>query len=79
MTIAVDRSEKFPIASEDDIVAVRKRVRTVAAALRLDSFATAAITTAASELTRNVWTHARGGEVGCSSATRDPGSRMWIG
>jgi serine/threonine-protein kinase RsbT len=63
MTVVVDRTETLRIATEDDIVAVRKRVRSLAASLRFDSFATAAITTAASELTRNVWTHAQKGEV----------------
>ena len=62
MRIAVDAGERFAIRSEADIAAVRKRVREVAHGLGFDAFATAAITTAASELARNVWTHARGGE-----------------
>lgn len=53
--------EEMPIAREDDVVFVRRRVRAIASEQRLDSFATAAVTTATSELTRNVWVHARGG------------------
>jgi serine/threonine-protein kinase RsbT len=52
---------EMPIQREDDVVLVRRRVRELAAQQRFDSFATAAITTAASELTRNVWVHAKGG------------------
>jgi serine/threonine-protein kinase RsbT len=49
------------IDCEDDVVLVRRRVRSLAQERGFDSFATAAITTAASELARNVWTHARKG------------------
>ncbi len=58
----VDAVERFPIQSESDIALVRRRVREVAQELGFDAFATAAITTAASELARNVWTHAHGGD-----------------
>ncbi len=51
------------IEREDDIVTVRRKVRTLAQERGFDSFASAAVTTAASELARNVWTHARAGEV----------------
>jgi len=50
------------IESEDDVVLVRRKVRELAQARGFDSFACAAITTATSELTRNVWVHARRGE-----------------
>ena len=53
----ISRTE-MPIVREDDVVLVRRRVRELAAAQKLDSFATAAVTTATSELTRNVWVHA---------------------
>jgi len=53
--------EEMPIAREDDVVLVRRRVRAIAAEQKLDSFATAAVTTATSELTRNVWVHGGGG------------------
>lgn len=62
MQAAVDAGERYAIRSEADIAVVRKRAREVAQELGFDAFATAAITTAASELARNVWTHARGGE-----------------
>lgn len=59
---ATSGQERFAIRDEADIATVRRRVREVAHELGFDAFATAAITTAASELSRNVWTHARGGE-----------------
>ena len=52
----------MPIRNEDDIVLVRRRVRAIASDQKLDSFATAAVTTATSELTRNALVHGRGGE-----------------
>jgi serine/threonine-protein kinase RsbT len=49
------------IDKEADIVAVRQRVRDLAKELRFDQFAVAALTTAASELSRNIWVHAQAG------------------
>jgi len=49
------------IDKEADIVAVRQHVRELAKELRFDQFAVAALTTAASELSRNVWVHAQKG------------------
>ncbi len=49
------------IEREADIVAVRQRVRELAKEHRFDQFAVAALTTAASELSRNVWVHAERG------------------
>lgn len=49
------------IDKEADIVEVRQRVRDLAKEHRFDQFAVAALTTAASELSRNVWVHAKGG------------------
>lgn len=46
---------------EGDIIVVRRRVRDVAELRKFDGFATAAITTAASELARNVIVHGGGG------------------
>ncbi len=43
---------------EDDVVVVRRRVRDLAEHRKFDGFATAAITTATSELARNVIVHA---------------------
>ena len=49
------------IDKEADIVAVRQQVRDLAKEYRFNQFDTAALTTAASELSRNVWVHAREG------------------
>ena len=49
------------IEKEVDIVAVRQLVRDLTKAHRFDQFAIAALTTAASELSRNVWVHAKSG------------------
>jgi len=54
-------STKLKIDSEDDVVVVRRKVRALAMDRGFDSFSSAAVTTATSELTRNVWVHARGG------------------
>lgn len=53
--------EEMPIASEEDVVLVRRRVRSLAQQRGFDVFGAAAVTTAASELGRNVWVHARRG------------------
>jgi serine/threonine-protein kinase RsbT len=52
---------EMPIDTEDDVVVVRRKVKQLALARGFDAFATAGVTTAASEITRNVWTHAHGG------------------
>jgi serine/threonine-protein kinase RsbT len=49
------------IDKEADIVEVRQRARELAKEYRFDQFAVAALTTAASELSRNVWVHAQQG------------------
>lgn len=49
------------IDKEADIVEVRQRVRELAKQHGFDQFAVAALTTAASELSRNVWVHAQKG------------------
>jgi len=49
------------IDKEADIIAVRQLVRELTRMHKFDQFATAAITTAASELSRNVWVHAQSG------------------
>ena len=51
----------FRIDKEADIVDVRQRVRELAKEQGFNQFAVAALTTAASELSRNVWVHARRG------------------
>jgi len=47
--------------AEDDIIAVRRRVKEIAELRKFDTFAVAAITTATSELARNVIVHGKGG------------------
>lgn len=53
---------ELSVRGEEDVVRVRVQARDLAVALGFDSFAVAAISTAASELTRNVWVHGGGGE-----------------
>ena len=53
--------EEIRIEREADIVAVRQRVRELAKEYRFNQFEIAALTTAASELSRNVWVHAQRG------------------
>ena len=57
----VTESAEFRIDKEADIVAVRQRARELAKENGFDQFAVAALTTAASELSRNVWVHAQKG------------------
>ena len=54
-------SREMKIADESDVALVRQVVRAIALERGFDSFATAAVTTATSELTRNVWIHGGGG------------------
>jgi serine/threonine-protein kinase RsbT len=79
----VTRTE-MNIEKEDDVVLVRRHVRDLANQQKLDSFAAAAVTTATSELTRNVWVHAgkgvaiieeiqNGGRIGMRVTFRDEG------
>lgn len=62
MPLQVLSHAELKIDSEDDVVIVRRKVRALAHDRGLDTFATAAITTAASELARNVFAHARRGK-----------------
>ena len=61
MTVRVASCTELPIATESDVVNVRRRVRELAQRNGLESFATVAITTAVSELARNVLVHAKQG------------------
>jgi serine/threonine-protein kinase RsbT len=63
MLTEVLAESSWPVRREEDIVLVRRRARAVAEARGFDAFATAALTTACSELARNVWVHAGGGSV----------------
>lgn len=58
----VTSSAELPVATESDVVTIRKRVRELGQRNGLDSFATVAITTAVSELARNVLVHAKQGQ-----------------
>jgi len=59
----------LPLSTEDDVMATRRRVREVAEQRKFDAFAIAAITTAASELARNVVVHGRGGDATIDEVT----------
>ncbi|MGH7295994.1 MAG: anti-sigma regulatory factor [Polyangiaceae bacterium] len=61
MAATMVSQREIPILVEDDVILVRRAVRELAQAHRFDVFALAALTTATSELTRNVWVHARRG------------------
>jgi serine/threonine-protein kinase RsbT len=54
-------SWEIRIEKEADIIAIRQLVRELTKAHKFDQFAIAALTTAASELSRNVWVHAKAG------------------
>lgn len=53
---------EYRIACEDDVVIVRRAARKLAHDRGFDPFATAAVTTAASELARNCLVHGGGGQ-----------------
>ena len=77
-TVDVIDSCVLPIQAEDDVVRVRTRVRDLAQRLGFDAFAVAAISTAASELTRNTWVHGGGGRSVVDEVVQDgrPGLRL---
>ncbi len=59
--IKIAATHELRIDCEDDIITVRRHVRDIAELRKFDSFATAAITTAASELARNALVHGGAG------------------
>jgi serine/threonine-protein kinase RsbT len=61
--IRVLSSREHEVRHEDDVVHTRHIARDLAQRHGFDAFATAAITTATSELSRNVLVHGRGGLV----------------
>jgi serine/threonine-protein kinase RsbT len=61
MSITTRERREMPVESEDDVILVRRAVRVLAEETGFDTFASAALTTAASELTRNIWVHAKRG------------------
>lgn len=72
-SVQVLTSERLPIGSEADVATVRRRARDLAQQQRFDAFATAAITTAASELSRNTWVHGGGGFAELETVLSDDG------
>jgi serine/threonine-protein kinase RsbT len=74
--IQVAATHELRIECEDDIILVRRRVRDIAELRKFDSFATAAITTAASELARNALVHGGKG-MACIDEVSD-GHRLGI-
>src|SRR6185437_10086928 len=63
MTMAVTSSESLPLASEPDIVAIRRRVREISARLGFTLVDQTKVVTAASELARNTVIYGGGGVV----------------
>lgn len=61
MTITTRERREMRVESEDDVILVRRAVRALAEQTGFDTFASAALTTATSELTRNIWVHAKRG------------------
>ncbi|HVO62880.1 MAG TPA: anti-sigma regulatory factor [Terriglobales bacterium] len=61
--MAVVSTENVPVASEPDVVAVRRRVREVAAKLGFSLVDQTKVVTAASELARNTLIHGGGGRL----------------
>lgn len=59
--IEVLATHAMKLVDEDDVLAVRRRVKEIAELRKFDTFAIAAITTATSELARNVIVHGHGG------------------
>jgi serine/threonine-protein kinase RsbT len=53
---------ELPVRRESDIVEVRRKARACAQYRGFDAFATTALTTATSELTRNAFIHGGGGD-----------------
>lgn len=71
MAVTSTIRREMPIECEDDVILVRKAVRALAEAHGFDTFATAAITTATSELTRNVWVYAKRGQAVIEEVAND--------
>jgi serine/threonine-protein kinase RsbT len=74
--VTATSQSSLPVRSEDDIIVVRRKVRDIAEARKFDTFAVAAITTASSELARNVVVHAGKGIASIEEVT--DGTRIGI-
>lgn len=68
-TYPVISSQEILINKESDIVEVRQKVRELLQANDFNSFAQSAVITVASELGRNIWTHAGQGKATLSVIT----------
>ncbi len=71
MTIRVLNRDEMAVETEHDVVTVRRKAQAVAHGRGLSTFAIAAITTAASELARNVLAHARRGTASVEAVAAD--------
>ncbi len=78
MSVNIDERHEMRIDTEDDIAIVRTKVRDMAKACRFDVFTSAAVTTAASELARNVWMHAGKGSAVVERITDDTRSGVRV-
>ena len=59
----IDIVDRMPLASEQDVVAARQRVRTIAALAGFDAQDQARVATAVSEIARNAVRYAHGGHI----------------
>ena len=67
----VEKHDSLPIASDDDIVRVRQRVRDWAVSLGFSLVDQTKLVTAASELARNTLIYGRGGTLKLEAVTRE--------
>jgi serine/threonine-protein kinase RsbT len=67
--VTVDRHDALPIATDDDIVRVRQRVRDWAVSLGFSLVDQTKLVTAASELARNTLIYGRGGTLTLEAVT----------
>lgn len=75
MSVDVRERTEMKIDCEDDVVIVRRQVKSIAESEGFGPFAVAAVTTATSELTRNVWQYAKRGNVSIEIVSDDNGRR----
>lgn len=61
--MSVQRRERFPLKTSNDVLVARQRVRQLAVELRFSLVDQTKLVTAASELARNVLDHGKGGEM----------------
>ncbi len=76
MMISVLCRHQIEIKSEEDVIIARRKAQGVAQKKGFDPFAVAALTTATSELSRNIWRHAGSGNVIIEEVTK--GDRLGL-